>query len=98
MSEKNQALKLKRRISRDTRQNIIIVLALLAVMLFFGIKSPYFLKPANLAALLVAAVPLGLIGLAESSCLLIGAFAAGIFELQLLVSHCKSRKKILRRA
>ena len=74
MSENNKVLKIKRRITRDTRQNIIIVLALLVVMLFFGIKSPYFLKPANLAALLVAAVPLGLIGLAESSCLLIGAF------------------------
>ena len=74
MSENNKVLKIKRRITRDTRQNIIIVLALLVVMLFFGIKSPYFLNPANLAALLVAAVPLGLIGLAESSCLLIGAF------------------------
>ncbi len=63
-----------RRFSRDQRQNLIIVLAFVALMLIFGVLSPYFLKPANLAALLVAAVPLGLIGIGECGCLLTGAF------------------------
>ena len=74
MSEANELIKVKRRLNRDKRQNIIILAALVVLMLVFGILSPYFLKPANLAALLVAAVPLGLIGIGECGCLLTGAF------------------------
>ena len=74
MSEVNKIVKVKKPISRDTRQNIIIVLALVALMLVFGVMSPYFLKPSNLIALLAAAVPLGLIGIGECGCLLTGAF------------------------
>lgn len=74
MSETTQTRRKTLNLNRDARQNIIIIAALLFVMLFFGIKSPYFLKPANLAALLVAAVPLALIGLGESLCLLLGTF------------------------
>lgn len=66
--------KWNRRLSRDQRQNVIIILAFVVLMLIFGILSPYFLKPANLIALLVAAVPLGLIGIGECGCLLTGAF------------------------
>lgn len=64
----------KRRLSRDQRQNIIILAALAVLLAFFGIQSPYFLKPANLIALLVAAVPIGLVGLGESICLVTGMF------------------------
>ena len=70
----NAKINLRKGINRDTRQNIIVLAALVVVMVFFGIRSPYFLKPANLVALLAAAVPLGLIGIAESVCLLTGAF------------------------
>lgn len=66
--------KLKAKINRDTRQNIIVLSALVVVMAFFGIKSPYFLTGKNMIALLAAAVPLGLIGIAESVCLLTGSF------------------------
>ena len=64
----------KKWLTRDKRQNIVILAALAVLMLFFGIKSPYFLKPANLIALLVAAVPIGLVGLGESCCLVAGMF------------------------
>lgn len=74
MSEANKVLHLKKKLSKDQRQNFIIVLALIVLMLFFGILSPYFLKPSNLVALLVAAVPLGLIGIGECGCLLTGQF------------------------
>lgn len=74
MSEVNKIVKVKKPISRDTRQNIIILLALVALMLVFGVMSPYFLKSSNLIALLAAAVPLGLIGIGECGCLLTGAF------------------------
>ena len=74
MSESNKILRVRKRITRDQRQNIIIVLALIVLMLFFGILSPYFLKPSNLVTLLVAAVPLGLIGIGECACLLTGSF------------------------
>lgn len=60
--------------NRDKRQNTMIFLALIALMLVFGMMSPYFLRPANLIALLVAAVPLGLIGIGECGCLLTGQF------------------------
>lgn len=69
----NAKTKLKM-MNRDVRQNIIVFAALVVVMAFFGIKSPYFLTPKNMVALLAAAVPLGLIGIAESLCLLTGAF------------------------
>lgn len=64
----------KRSTNMNVRQNLIVLIAFVSVMLFFGIKSPFFLKPKNLAALLEAAVPLALIGLGESLCLLLGAF------------------------
>ena len=64
----------KKWLTRDRRQNIIILAALVALLAFFGIQSPYFLKRANLIALLVAAVPIGLVGLGESCCLVTGMF------------------------
>lgn len=66
--------KKKKWLTRDRRQNIIILAALVVLLAFFGIQSPYFLKPANLIALLVAAVPIGLVGLGESVCLVTGVF------------------------
>lgn len=74
MSEKSAIVKAKTRMNRDTRQNLIVLAVLVATLAFFGIKSPYFLKPANIIALLAAAVPLGLIGIGEGVCLLQGSF------------------------
>ena len=62
------------KISYDARQNIIVIAVFVILMAFFGVMSPYFLKPANLAALLTAAVPLGLIGIGECVCLITGQF------------------------
>lgn len=73
MSETTQ-IKLKKTINRDVRQNIIVMIVFVAMMAFFGIKSEYFLKPSNLVTLFVSAVPLGLIAIAQSSCLLTGNF------------------------
>lgn len=73
MSDTTQ-IKVKKKMNRDTRQTIVVLIAFVAMMVFFGIMSEYFLKPANLIALLVSAVPLGLIAIAQSSCLLTGNF------------------------
>ena len=73
MSETTQ-IKVKKKMNRDTRQTIVVLIAFVAMMAFFGIMSEYFLKTANLIALLVSAVPLGLIAIAQSSCLLTGNF------------------------
>lgn len=73
MSDTTQ-IKVKKKMNRDTRQTIVVLIAFVAMMAFFGIMSEYFLKPANLIALLVSAVPLGLIAIAQSSCLLTGNF------------------------
>lgn len=62
------------KINRDVRQNIIVLLVLVVIMVLFGIRSPYFLTIGNILTLLAAAVPLGLIGIAESCCLLTGSF------------------------
>ena len=74
MSETTQIVKAKKKMNRDTRQSIIVLIVFVVMMAFFGIKSEYFLKPANLVTLLVSAVPLGLIAIAQSSCLLVGHF------------------------
>ena len=70
MSETTQIVKEKRKMNRDTKQSIIVLIAFAVMMAFFGIKSEYFLKPSNLVTLFVSAVPLGLIAIAQSSCLL----------------------------
>ena len=74
MSETTQIVKVKRKMSRDTRQSIVVLIAVVVMMAFFGIMSEYFLLPSNLIALLVSAVPLGLIAIAQSSCLLTSNF------------------------
>lgn len=73
MSDTTQ-IKVKRTINRDIRQNIIVMIVFVAMLAFFGIMSEYFLKPSNLVTLFVSAVPLGLIAIAQSSCLLCGHF------------------------
>lgn len=73
MSETTQ-IKKKITIGRDARQNIIVMIVFVAMMAFFGIKSEYFLKASNLVTLFISAVPLGLIAIAQSSCLLTGNF------------------------
>lgn len=70
MSETKQKIHM----SRDTRQNIIVLIVWAAMLALFGTMSEYYLKPANLLALLAAAVPLGLIGVGQSCCLLTGNF------------------------
>lgn len=74
MSETTQIVKVKKKMNRDTKQSIIVLIAFAVMMAFFGIMSEYFLKPSNLVALFVSAVPLGLIAIAQSSCLLVGHF------------------------
>ena len=74
MPAATETIKAKRKISKDVRQRIICVVALIVAMAIFGTLSPYFLKPGNLASLLTAAVPLGLIAISETCCLLTGVF------------------------
>jgi len=45
MSETTQIVKVKRKMNRDTKQSIIVLIAFAVMMAFFGIKSEYFLKP-----------------------------------------------------
>lgn len=73
MSEAKEIQK-ARHMNRDTRQNIVILLALAVMYGFFGVRSPYFLQSDNIITILAAAVPLGLIGIGECLCLLTGNF------------------------
>lgn len=61
-------------LTRDARQNIIILGVFVVLMALFGIMSPYFLQVDNLFTILTAAVPLGLVAISESVCLLTGQF------------------------
>lgn len=61
-------------LNRDNKQNIIILIVFVAIMAVFSIGSEYFLKPKNIVAILVAAVPLGLIAIGECTCLVSGFF------------------------
>lgn len=72
MSTKLAAKKIK--LSRDGRQNIVIILAFIAMLALFGSLSEYFLTKKNFITLLNSAVPLGLIGIGQCYCLLTGAF------------------------
>ena len=58
--------------NKDTRQNLIIVAAYIVILAVFAFQSEYFLRGKNIAAMLVAAVPLGLIAISECLCLLTG--------------------------
>ena len=72
MSTKLAAKKIK--LSRDSRQNIVILLAFAAMLALFGSLSEYFLTGKNFITLLNSAVPLGLIGIGQCYCLLTGSF------------------------
>ena len=61
-------------LTRDARQNIIIIGVLVFAIILFSVMSPYFLKWDNIVAILVAAVPLGLVAISESNCLMVGGF------------------------
>ena len=61
-------------LTRDARQNIVIIGVLVFAIILFSIMSPYFLKWDNIVAILVAAVPLGLVAISESNCLMVGGF------------------------
>ena len=63
-----------RGLTKDQRQSVIIVCVFAAVMGLFGALSPYFLQANNLVTILTAAVPLGLVAISESICLLTGQF------------------------
>lgn len=64
----------KVKLSRDSRQNIVILLAFAAMLILFGSLSEYFLTKKNFITLLNSAVPLGLIGIGQCYCLLTGSF------------------------
>lgn len=64
----------KKYINSDVKQNIIIVLVFLALIIVFSIGSEYFLTAKNIATILIAAVPLGLIAIGECTCLISGFF------------------------
>ena len=72
MSTKLAVKKIK--LSRDGRQNIVIILAFVAMLALFGTLSEYFLTGKNFITLLNSAVPLGLIGIGQCYCLLTGSF------------------------
>jgi ribose transport system permease protein len=74
MFQKSTIKKGTKKLSHDAQQSIVIVAALGVLMLVFGSLSPYFLTLANIAALLTAAVPLGLVGIGECVCLITGQF------------------------
>ena len=63
MSTKLAAKKIK--LSRDTRQNIVIFVIFIAMLALFGSLSEYFLTKKNFITLLNSAVPLGLIGIGQ---------------------------------
>jgi len=63
-----------KKLSRDARQNIVILSVLVVAIIIFSVISPYFLKWDNIVAILIAAVPLGLVAISESTCLMIGGF------------------------
>ena len=73
MSTKEVKVK-KIKLSRDARQNIIVGVVFIFMMVLFGSLSEYFLKPNNMLALLVAMVPLGLIGIAQTCNMITGVF------------------------
>lgn len=64
----------KIKLSRDARQNIVILIAFAAMLALFGSLSEYFLTGKNFITLLNSAVPLGLIGIGQCYCLLTGSF------------------------
>lgn len=64
----------KIKLSRDTRQNIVIVVIFIAMLALFGSLSEYFLTGKNFITILNSAVPLGLIGIGQCYCLLTGSF------------------------
>jgi ribose transport system permease protein len=72
MSTKLASKKIK--LTRDGRQNIVIILAFIAMLALFGSLSEYFLTKKNFITLLNSAVPLGLIAIGQCYCLLTGAF------------------------
>ncbi len=57
-------------LGKDKKQNLWILLVYVLILIVFRTRSSYFLRSANLAAMLVAAVPLGLIAISEGLCLL----------------------------
>lgn len=72
MSTKLAIKKIK--LSRDGRQNVVIILAFIAMLALFGSLSEYFLTGKNFITLMNSAVPLGLIGIGQCYCLLTGSF------------------------
>ncbi len=64
----------KLRLNSDVKQNLVILFVFIGLMSAFSIGSEYFLTVNNLTAILVAAVPLGLIAIGECTCLMSGFF------------------------
>lgn len=64
----------KIKLSRDTRQNIVIIIIFIGMLALFGTLSEYFLTGKNFITILNSAVPLGLIGIGQCYCLLTGSF------------------------
>ena len=74
MAQANSSLPDKMPFNKDKRQSFIILALFIALIVVFTILSPYFLKPENLLTILAASVPLGLVAISESVCLLTGQF------------------------
>ena len=64
----------KIKLTRDGRQNLVIIAVFIAMLALFGSLSEYFLTKKNFITLLNSAVPLGLIAIGQCYCLLTGAF------------------------
>jgi len=74
----------KKTIVRDTRQNIIIIAVYAAFFIVFSLMSKYFCTFDNIVTILVSATTLGLIGLAEGTCLLTGSFDMSVGQVATL--------------
>jgi ribose transport system permease protein len=59
---------------RDAKQNALIVIVLVVLIILFAVRSPYFLRARNLVTIFNAAVPLGLIAIGECLCVMCGNF------------------------
>ena len=61
-------------LSRDARQNTLILTVFVLLVALFALRSPYFLRARNLVTIFNAAVPLGLIAIGECICVMSGHF------------------------
>lgn len=61
-------------LNSTSKQNIVIIIAFIVLIAIFSFGSEYFFTMNNISAMLIAAVPLGLIAIGECTCLMSGNF------------------------